>query len=33
MAMLNRGAGLVFENEQASRRLVTDKTDTERLIN
>ncbi len=33
MAMLNGGAGLVLENEQASCWLVTDETDTERLIN
>ena len=33
MAMLNGGAGLVFKNKQASRWLVTDETDTERLIN
>ena len=32
MAMLNGGAGLILENEQASRWLVTDETDTERPI-
>ncbi len=31
-AMLNGGAGLILENEQASRWLVTDETDTERPI-